>query len=72
MLAVADASVEVEAQLLDGLLQCPSCVDGVLGPWGYGRERELRKERKVLDHVPEDKRPRIQRRMRAAWARHGS
>src|SRR5947209_1400746 len=42
VLAVADAPVEVEARLLDGLLRCPSCVDGVLGPWGFARERELR------------------------------
>jgi hypothetical protein len=42
MLAVADAPVEVEARLLDGLLRCPSCMDGVLGPWGFARERELR------------------------------
>ena len=29
-------------RLLDGLLRCPSCAGGVLGPWGYARERELR------------------------------
>lgn len=42
MLAVADAPTEVEARLHDGLLRCPSCADGALGPWGYARVRELR------------------------------
>lgn len=42
VLAVPRDPVEVEAWLLDGLLRCPSCVDGVLGPWGFARERELR------------------------------
>ena len=32
---------QVEAELLGGLLGCPSCRE-VLGPWGYGRERVLR------------------------------
>ena len=32
----------VEAGLLGGRLRCPSCADGVLGPWGFARERELR------------------------------
>ena len=31
----------VEAELVGGLLGCPSC-RGVLGPWGYARERVLR------------------------------
>jgi len=42
VLAVADAPVQVEAELLDGRLRCPLCADGVLGPWGFARERELR------------------------------
>ena len=33
--------VLVEAELVGGLLGCPSC-RGVLGPWGYARERVLR------------------------------
>jgi len=31
----------VEAELVGGLLGCPSCRE-VLGPWGYARERVLR------------------------------
>ncbi len=42
MLAVADQPEQVEARLLRGRLRCPSCGDGVLGPWGFARERELR------------------------------
>ena len=33
--------VLVEAELVGGLLGCPSC-RGVLGPWGHARERVLR------------------------------
>ena len=36
----ADVAV-VEAELVGGLLGCPSCRE-VLGPWGYARERVLR------------------------------
>jgi hypothetical protein len=32
----------VEAELLGGLLACPSC-QGVLGPWGHARERVTRR-----------------------------
>jgi hypothetical protein len=32
----------VEAELLGGLLSCPSCRE-VLGPWGYARERVTRR-----------------------------
>lgn len=42
MLAVADQPEQVEPRLLKGRLRCPSCADGVLGPWGFARERELR------------------------------
>jgi transposase-like protein len=42
VLAVADQPEQVEARLLKGRLRCPSCVGGVLGPWGFARERELR------------------------------
>jgi hypothetical protein len=42
VLAVADAPVQVEVELLGGRLLCPSCADGVLGPWGFAWERELR------------------------------
>ncbi len=42
MLAVADRPEQVEVRLLKGCLRCPSCADGLLGPWGFGRERELR------------------------------
>ena len=33
---------EVERDLIGGLLVCPSC-GGVLGPWGFGRWRTLRR-----------------------------
>lgn len=41
MLSVCDEQVRVEAELVGGLLGCPSC-RGVLGPWGHARERVLR------------------------------
>jgi hypothetical protein len=41
MLIVCAEVALVEAELLEGLLACPSCRD-VLGPWGHGRERVLR------------------------------
>ena len=41
MLIVCAEEAQVEAELLGGLLGCPSCRE-VLGPWGYGRERVLR------------------------------
>ena len=41
MLIVGTELVLVEAELVGGLLGCPSC-RGVLGPWGHGRERVLR------------------------------
>lgn len=40
MIVRADQAL-VEAELLGGLLGCPSC-RGVLGPWGHARERVLR------------------------------
>jgi transposase-like protein len=41
MLIVCAEQARVEAELVGGLLGCPSC-RGVLGPWGHGRERVLR------------------------------
>jgi transposase-like protein len=41
MLIVCTELVVVEAELVGGLLGCPSC-RGVLGPWGHARERVLR------------------------------
>ncbi len=41
MLIVCAGQVRVEAELVGGLLGCPSC-RAVLGPWGHGRERVLR------------------------------
>ncbi len=41
MLIVGTELVLVEAELVRGLLGCPSC-RGVLGPWGHARERVLR------------------------------
>jgi len=40
-LIVCTELVVVEAELVGGLLGCPSC-RGVLGPWGHARERVLR------------------------------
>ncbi len=42
MLIVCVEVALVEAELLGGLLACPSC-RGVLGPWGHGRERVTRR-----------------------------
>lgn len=41
MLSVCVEQALVEAELVGGLLSCPSC-RGVLGPWGHARERVLR------------------------------
>jgi hypothetical protein len=41
MLIVCVEQARVEAELAGGLLSCPSC-RGVLGPWGWARERVLR------------------------------
>ena len=41
MLIVCAEQVRVEAELVGGLLGCPSC-RAVLGPWGHARERVLR------------------------------
>lgn len=41
MLMVCAEGARVEADLVGGLLCCPSC-GGVLGPWGHGRRRVLR------------------------------
>ena len=41
MLIVCGEQARVEAELVDGLLGCPSCRE-VLGPWGHARERVLR------------------------------
>jgi Domain of unknown function (DUF6431)/Homeodomain-like domain len=41
MLIVCAEEARVEAELVDGLLGCPSCC-GVLGPWGWARERVVR------------------------------
>jgi hypothetical protein len=40
-LSVCAERARVEAELVGGLLSCPSC-RGVLGPWGHARERVLR------------------------------
>jgi hypothetical protein len=41
MLIVCAEQAVVEAELVGGLLGCPSC-RAVLGPWGHARERVLR------------------------------
>jgi hypothetical protein len=41
MLIVCAEQALVEAELVAGVLSCPSC-RGLLGPWGHGRERVLR------------------------------
>ena len=42
MLIVCAEEARVEAELIGGLLACPSCRE-VLGPWGHARERVLRR-----------------------------
>jgi transposase-like protein len=41
MLIVCTEQAQMEAELVGGLLGCPSC-RAVLGPWGHARERVLR------------------------------
>jgi hypothetical protein len=43
--------LEVERQLLEGLLACPGCA-GVLRPWGHARWRTLRGEQHDVRHRP--------------------
>ena len=42
MKIVCAEQARVEAELLGGLLACPSC-QGMLGPWGHARERVTRR-----------------------------
>ena len=42
MMIVCVEEARVEAELVGGLLACPSCRE-VLGPWGHARERVLRR-----------------------------
>ena len=42
MKIVCAEQARVEAELLGGLLSCPSC-QGMLGPWGWARERVTRR-----------------------------
>ncbi len=55
MLMVGTDAAVVEADLVAGLLVCPPC-RGVLGPWGHGRARVLRR-----GGVDEEVRPRRSR-----------
>lgn len=41
MVTVEVDSVRVESRLASGGIGCPSCRDGVLGGWGYGRARPI-------------------------------
>jgi hypothetical protein len=41
MLIVCAEEAQVEAELVDGMMGCPSCRE-VLGPWGHARVRVLR------------------------------
>jgi len=42
VLMVENDPAAVERDLLGGALRCPSCGEGVLGPWWYARKRILR------------------------------
>jgi len=42
MLMVFAEVAMVEAELVGGGLGCPSCVGGVLAPWGFARRRSIR------------------------------
>ena len=41
MLTVSGDPVRVESELDAGKLMCPSCREGVVGPWGWARERPV-------------------------------
>ena len=41
MVTVSPDLVRVESELQMGTLVCPSCQGGVLGPWGWARERPV-------------------------------
>jgi len=47
MLSIALSEHRLEADLAAGVLACPACLGGRLGPWGYARPREVR----MLDGV---------------------
>jgi transposase-like protein len=50
MLMVDPARVDVEMMLTSGGLRCPDCA-GVLRPWGYARERVVRRLRGLLARI---------------------
>jgi hypothetical protein len=50
MLMVDPARVDVEMMLTRGELRCPDC-SGVLRPWGYARERVVRRVRGLLTRI---------------------
>ena len=41
MMTVSGDPVRVESELDAGRLMCPSCSEGVVGPWGWARERPV-------------------------------
>jgi len=61
MVTVSPDPVRVESELVGGLLSCPSCEVGVLGPWGWARERLVGRGGSGRRVVP--------RRSRCRWCR---
>jgi transposase-like protein len=54
--------------VLDGGKAIAKAVNDVYGALAVTQRCRIHKERNVLDHLPEDERPLIQRKLRAAWA----
>lgn len=46
MVTVSPDLVRVESELQSGVLVCPSCDGGVLGPWGWARERPVGRQQR--------------------------
>ena len=46
MVTVSGDLVRVESELQAGTLKCPACEGGVIGPWGWARERPVGRRRR--------------------------
>jgi putative transposase len=55
--------------VVDGGKAIAKAVDDVYGTFAVIQRCRIHKERNILDHLPEDQRPLVQRKLRAAWAK---
>jgi transposase-like protein len=55
--------------VVDGGKAIAKAVDDVFGALAVTQRCRIHKERNILDHLPEDERPLVKRKLRAAWAK---